>query len=386
VRIGSTAISSFLLAIAAFLPAGPAHGQTIIENSARPAAPNADRIVELKETLRITDEGGAFFFKYPFHIRIGPDGSIFVQEQEQLLKFDRAGKFVRNFFRKGQGPGEVTFIGDFIPAEHALTVQSITPPKMIWYGDDGAMIKEISLQSPIQRFVLIGRESSGFVFRSQGNPFEGFKGTDPAFVDVAIQILAWKEGTSGLDVRGSFPVEMYVIKASGGGGGMITLADMMTASAGGNRLALTHTQDYLIKIFDLEKKAVVRLFRRPYERIKFEPPKAGGMMIDGKTYTHAPRKFSSDIEALFAVDDRLWVVTSQRDKDGNPLIDVFDYDGRYLDRFYLRRPATGAAFSLNARDGAISGGFLYILERDADDMPSVVKYEIKDPGASDRGK
>jgi hypothetical protein len=43
------------------------------------------------------------------HIKTAPDGSIFVLDEKQFLKFDKKGKFIKNLFKKGQGPGEFLF-------------------------------------------------------------------------------------------------------------------------------------------------------------------------------------------------------------------------------------------------------------------------------------
>ncbi|MDD8026232.1 MAG: 6-bladed beta-propeller [Acidobacteriota bacterium] len=318
---------------------------------------------------------------------MGPDGSIFVKEQEQLLKFDRAGKFVRNFFRKGQGPGEVQYISGFLPIERGLIVHGIAPGKLIWYDEDGVLTREIPLQIPQMMNTFLGSAKDGLAFMSMVSPFSSPKGGSPAVVEVAYNFYIWKEGEAEEEKIGSFPVDMYVIQSNlGRGGGILPVGQMIAVLTGNGRLVLSHTQEYLIKIFDFETKAVIRTFRRSYERNKFEPPKKGGVIINGQAYTHAPRKYASDIEALFAVEGRLWVATSKRDKDGNPSIDVFDFDGRYLDRFYLRLTLGEAPFALYDRDYVIRGGFLYRLERKEDDTSSVVKYEIKDPGAPGRGK
>jgi hypothetical protein len=362
-----------------------AYGQTVIENPANPASRSADRIVELKEVLRITDEGGEFFFKYPSLIQVGPDGSIFAREQEQLLKFDRTGQFLRNYFRKGQGPGEVLYISGFLPLKSGVIVQSSYPPKMIWYGEDGVAAKVATLQSPIKGFTMIGQGREGFLFSARSHPFENLKGTNPAVVEVRCSILSWAEGEAGLREQGVFPIESYVIPSGTGGGGILPLSEMYAVLLPDGRLALTHTQEYLIKIFDVQARTVIRSFRRAYERVRFVPPKEGGVVINGTAYTHAPRKYASDVEALYSVGDQIWAVTSRRDKDGLPSIDVFDLDGRYLDRFYLRRPAAAKHF-LWPSDCVIRDGCLYHVEWREDDIPSVAKYEIRDPAAPARGK
>ncbi len=60
--------------------------QEIIENPAKPLNPNAGRILKLEEVLRITDEGGEFFFKRPSLLQIADDGCIFLYDSEQFLR------------------------------------------------------------------------------------------------------------------------------------------------------------------------------------------------------------------------------------------------------------------------------------------------------------
>jgi hypothetical protein len=56
--------------------------QEIINNPKRPANADAGRILRLKEELRITDKGGDFFFQYPGKVKVAPDGSIFISDQD----------------------------------------------------------------------------------------------------------------------------------------------------------------------------------------------------------------------------------------------------------------------------------------------------------------
>src|SRR4030066_326691 len=83
-----------------------AFGQ-VIENAAKPKAANAGRILQLTDLWKITDDGGQFFFRHPHSLQVADDGSIFVADADQLLKFSLEGKFQKNLNKKGQGPGEI---------------------------------------------------------------------------------------------------------------------------------------------------------------------------------------------------------------------------------------------------------------------------------------
>ena len=102
----------------------------IIENPSKPIAANAGRIVTLKEELRLEDTGAGFFFKNPSTIRVSPRGDIFFKDgQEQALLFDPKGRFVRNLFKRGQGPGEFTSLIDTWATPDRLYLSGVPPPR-----------------------------------------------------------------------------------------------------------------------------------------------------------------------------------------------------------------------------------------------------------------
>ena len=89
------------------------HTQDIIENPEKPSSQSAGKIVALKEVLSIDDVGGDYYLKYPRNPKVSPDGSIFVSDHEQLLQFNREGNFLRNYFKKGQGPEEMQGVSNY---------------------------------------------------------------------------------------------------------------------------------------------------------------------------------------------------------------------------------------------------------------------------------
>ena len=118
--------------------------QDIIENTKKPLSKKAGRLVDLKEVLSIHDEGDAYYFKYPSILRIAPDGSIFVLDwrSNQLLQFDTNGKFLRNFFKKGQGPGELSLISYFCFEGNNIIIYDGRLQKILWLNFNGEAVKE----------------------------------------------------------------------------------------------------------------------------------------------------------------------------------------------------------------------------------------------------
>ncbi len=380
------AIRALILSVAvpALGPSALVLGQTVIENPANPASGNPERIVELKEVLRITDESGEFFFKSP-SIQVGPGGSVFVNDEQQILKFDSKGRFLRNYFHKGQGPGEVTSLSGFFPLPSGLMVHGINPPKMMRLAEDGSLVRESTLRSSLGSLRALGMSGDSYVFIASENPAAIRPGTGSGVVVVRSHVFAWSEGQAAPDDKGSFPGEVFVIKIPGGGVASIWKSPRIAVPWGRGRLAVVHEEAYSIKVLDLASKAVVRVFRRPYERVKRKEPQRS-LCVNGVQYDLPPQKHEWDIEALSAVGGDLWVVTSTRDKDGNPLVDVFDDRGVYKDRFYVRRPAEAGRFFLQfSATAAIRDGCLYQV-CDVEDSRSIIKYEIRDTGAPGRGK
>ena len=357
--------------------------QQIVENPASPVAKNAGRVVVLKEVLRIKDEGEAYYFKYPYNLRVRGDGAIFVQEQEQLLHFDKDGGFVRNYFKKGQGPGEMVFCGDFIPADKTLVVLSSSPPKILWFDQEGLVVKEFAYRTNIRGGMKLVRQTeSEYLLSGSDSPFLNLP-KNPSINDWIFHLFSLKEREETIKECGTFPVRAFIIPSSGGGGGIIPVNSFIAVPAGDGRILVSHTPEYLIKLYDPASNKVILQFRRSYERVKPDPnaAKRGGVNIGGKSYTSAPVKYTADVANLFVVGDRFWVVTSTVDPAKGVLIDVFDKSGRYLDHFFLKFPDGSLLKTLGLNQTAVLNGHVFALSLTEDDTYAVVKYRIEDSAA-----
>ncbi len=341
----------------------------VIENPKNPPSPKAGRVVSLKEVARITDEKGKFFFVQPFNVMTGHDGSVYVQEFKQLLKFDIQGKFVKNLLKRGQGPGELDDnLTDVIVRDKDIVLWSSNNYKLIRLELDGRLIEDRKL---VQGFL---------------NELLGVFGGRCFFLRYEIDTAKTKARVSGIfetprrlvivpEKGDAVPTPVLVTVTESrhfrpGGISMSTISRAMPAPAGDRSVFLFHSPDYLIKLLDLETGEVVRSFRREYDRVKYEvktPPGYPAELVP---------KFHNDLCRLLWRNDRLWAVTSTFDPQKGILVDVFDREGRYLDNFYL------PLFKIRRNNPqyyapmAIHGNFLYLLEADEDDLISLIKYEI----------
>jgi len=362
-----------LLAVAAL-----ASGQ-VVENPAKPAAKNAGRVVVPEEVLAISDEGTSdYYFKWPRGLKTAPDGSLFLLDESQVLQFNKDGKFGRNFFKKGQGPGEVNNISACLPAVKNFIIHSPYPNKLVFFDLAGKYEREIPIRSET-RTMMTALLFSGGAFYFETREFPRVKG-DPDYVDSPHSILAVNEATGAIKTLTSFVTRAFVVSSPSGGGGMFDITRLIAVPFKEKFLALTHTEDYLIKIYDPAADKVVREFRRAYERVKPEPlteaQKKGGMIIDGKHYGPPELKYQNDVRNLLTRDDEIWAVTSAKDKAKGVLIDVFDREGGYRDCFWLKLPEVALNSVLSPGSCALDGDSLWVVERSEDETFAIKKYRV----------
>lgn len=349
--------------------------QDIIENPTKPLSGNAGRIVELKEVMRIDDTGGDYYFQHPSNVRVAPDGSLLITDMGQLIHFDSNGKFIRNYFKKGQGPGEMQEIGDYFIEENMLLVQDRRLQKILRFDFNGEFIREFRIHNlPVFSGLRLFYKDHYYLFSHKIPSTEG----KASVIDVPYDLLCTDEEGQDIEKLITLPVESFAI-TSGGGGAMASIAELTTMPFQEKFLVISHTQDYLIKVFDVEAQAMIRSFMRKYERVKVpEGRQVGGRIgVGGKMYS-APRKYLNDISKFLEFRGQLWIMTSSADKDKGILIDVFNFEGRYIDNFYLKFHEKIDPISLGYRPMTVSGEYLYMLARNEDETYSIIKYLIED--------
>ncbi len=362
-----------LLAVAAL-----ASGQ-IVENPAKPKAPNAGRVVMPQEVLAISDEGTSdYYFKWPRSLKTAPDGSLLLIDESQVLRFDKDGKFLHNLFKKGQGPGEVNNVSACLATEKNVIAHSPYPNKLVFFDLAGQYDREISIRSET-RSMMTALYFGGGAFYFETREFPRVKG-DPDYVDSPHAILAVDAATGAIKTLTSFVTRAFVVTSPGGGGGMFDITRLISVPFKQGLLALTHTEEYLIKIYDPAADKVVREFRRAYERVKPEPlteeQKKGGMIIDGKHFGPPELKYQNDVRNLLTRGDEIWAVTSTKDKAKGVLIDVFDGAGVFRDCFWLKLPEAALKSALSPGSCALDGDFLWVVERSEDETFAIKKYRV----------
>ena len=343
----------------------PLIGQ-IIENPKKPPGPNAGRVVSLKEVQRIGDETGKFFFVQPIGVFAGRDGSVYVQEYQQFLKFDAQGRYVGNLLKKGEGPGEFNDnLTDVIVGNDDILLYSSNSLKLIRITPDGRLIEDRRFSQGLFGDLLGYRAGRYFFLRFEREEFPRISGIG----ENKYRLFIVPE--KGEIIPTSVLMPMTVARLFGSRSvGIMSISQPTPIWADDRFVFLFHSPDYLIKLLDLETGKIVRSFRRDYDRVKydFKPSKDYPQELEPK--------YHNDLCRLLWRNDRLWAVTSTFDATKGILVDVFSREGKYLDNFYL------PLFKIRRNNPqyyapmAIHGDSLYLLEADENDLISLVKYEI----------
>jgi hypothetical protein len=364
-----TASIAILLTVLFAVPAAKA-GQ-IVENPDKPAAKDAGRVLKLEEVWRITDESGQFFFKHPTYIQIAADGSIFLSDNDQILKFSPGGKFLKNLLRLGQGPGEVR------PQRGGAIVQILVRGsdlyildrgvRRCWRTDlDGVFQEEFAV--PKSFTIFVGVVNEGLLFWTMKFPSREER-VEGKFVDLPVMLTlsTWEPGKHK---------DIFTMTNKTFASPRVIQTDPLTTALSPDQKSIYFVLgwEYLIQELDLASGTIVRRFRRSYQRVPAparkpaEGPAAQRLEEDRrKGYFRPDQPFQEDISGLRAVGDLLLVTTSTKDETKGRLIDVFDKDGKYVDCFFTGNDQWIAAVHEDA---------IFRVERGADDLVSIVKLKI----------
>jgi hypothetical protein len=348
--------------------------QQVVENPAEPEAKNAGRVLRLEEEFRITDEQGDFYFQYPKNFKLAPDGSLFIADEEQLLKFSPDGRFLKNLYRIGQGPGELERMHNYLFSGNEIVVFQHWPGKIVRMDMEGKLIREFKLEKPIS--ALFSKFGDRYIMGHHSPPVLKKKGTEPEIIDIDWNLFNVSDEGMLEEVGPVFPAKWFAQRLEQGAMIANYIVDLSAVPLAEKWLVLHHDQDYWLELFDLENKKVQRKFGRKYRKVKLEKEKKEE---EGPVSLDPPVEYANDIQKLFVVGDKILAMTSTIDKTKGILVDVFNEEGVYIDNFFL--PVHHIKLKdLSRYPITISGDSLLIKETGEDDLPSVVKYKITGAG------
>jgi hypothetical protein len=346
---------------------GIAPAQEIIRNPPLPASSGAGRVVTLKPRLTIAETGTGYYFNVPRSPCLASDGSIFVQDRDQLLEFDRNGRFVRNYYKKGQGPGEVQGINHYFVTDGRVYLQDMYGGDIVVFDRAGTYLREIHPAQPPRSSHLLDFRGGRFLLSTLQLLSRGDR------ISLEQSLAAMREDGSALEQLISFPVEGEGQQTGGVSAAVIRASLMAAPFNEGKAAVISHTSAYLVKVVDLESRRVICSFSRDFERV----PNTGsaGLVIKSPGRPDAsppPSKYKNDIAGLFVRNGEIWVVTSLHDSDKGTLVDVFDKRGRFLDSFFLNVDVAGRAAVLRGYEMSLTDEAIVVAVKGEDDLTTLV--------------
>jgi hypothetical protein len=369
-------VKKALPVIASVLLISAAFAQETVTLPAKPANPQAGRVLKLREVLRISDAGGAFYFKSPENIQPAADGGLIVVDESEFLRFDARGKFIVNMFRAGQGPGEFGRINDYLVRGAGTLAFQANPMKLVFADLDGKFLREVKPEARVSR--IFGPYGDRLLAAEESYPdINKVQKPEGEVLDIVWTLrLMTDEGRVEATTL-AYPTKWFGKRLGGA-----FIADNVTflhcAPLEDGLAAVSNEEAYAVKIVDPARNTAVRTIRRDYKRVKYEAekdPDAPG----GARGLPFPRDHFNDIQKLYGVEGRVWAVTSTVEPGQGVLVDVISPSGEYLDSFYLPLPKGVSIQRLVRHPLTVSGRTILTSEILEDGRLEVVKYEILDP-------
>ena len=344
--------------ISTFVGFSALSAQTVIENPATPLARNAGRVLQLEEIWRITDESGEFYLKHPGNLKYAADGSFFLTDEGQFLHFTAEAKFIKNIFKKGQGPGEIQQDFEYQLQGLEVFVIDYWASKMFRMDFDGNYLGSIGPPGKTRNDFLGVVGDDLVIMESEWPPAKNRTGKEMDILH-RYKFLS-KDGRTEKEIYTFMQVSFL-----GPGYGRSMGASVAALDEGSQKIFACYGQEYRIDVLDIATSKIVITFRRKYPRIiRVENERIREFE---KKYNMPKLEYEFDIRHLQCFSNRVWVMTSTSDKEKGSLYDIFDFSGRYLDCFYLG----GNRILLSVR-----GDFIFINESDTEGINTVAKYRI----------
>ncbi len=350
-------------------------GEIKKKNSSIPSSNNYERKVQAKIVMTIRDDGDSFYFKQPWNLKNGPNGFIHLLDADQFLRFTPDGKFVHNFFKKGQGPTEMVWTANYIfQGPNTILAFDRNQRKLLRFQKDGKFLSETRTCPAVEVLHQKG-ETVYFVTTEMGKPRTRKPNECPYF----FKIISYDLSTRKIEELFSFPVLKYVLDTPDYKWST-DIEKFMYAHLKNDLFFVSHSSEYRIKLVDLSRRKILVEFDREYERVEVTKNnkkfiRSGLVVIKGKRYEPPTPKFLNDIQCIKAVNGKLWVFTSTYETDKGVLVDVFDGNGTYTDSFFLKL-AYPDAHILEQPQVFLEDGFFFHIEKNADDDHVVNKYKL----------
>ena len=345
------------------------------------AADSAEKITALvlKESLRIAEQPSEFFFVFPDPPQIDELGFIWVADQDQLLLFSPEGKFIRNFFKKGQGPGELTDMSGFIPERDRVLVFNRYPHKMISFARDGEVVQEEPISQMLGHANLLGSWRGRFYFLREYFQSTGGKAI---FLDIPVRLLSVALGEAVARVDGPwFPKRHFVSDTNW----IKNVYYVQIVKADEARFLIAYNGNYDINRLGLDRMEISPFIKREYRKVKIRPEwktswdqfRAPSQTVSGSEVKVFEHEVLDDVLKIWILRGKIWVLTSTFDEANRRVqVDLYDLKGIFLGSLMLPLPRGLEWMRLSYAPMTLHYSGLYVLATTQTEALELVRYSL----------
>jgi len=371
-------LSCFLLLVSAIgLPAEDKiiikteNGIPVVYNPKNPAPPDGSPrslILQHELTIGEDDTDPNSMFSQLRSLQVDDQDNLYVLDMKEtkVKVYDKNGKFLRSFGKKGQGPGEIDRPYRMeMSGDNRLVIADMGNNKLVYFGLDGSLVKEL----PAGKNWALARlkfDSKSNIY-AETRTFEETKWTselnkfDPDFRPLATFNSFEEKRPDPRLVRAFSPVFSFQIRSD----------DLLVWT-------IAQGDKYEFAICDGTGKTIKR-FNRAYDLVKIPGTIKdrlhreiwGDEGIPPDIKFEIPNHFPSLDYFIIGDEDRLFVRTyAYEEKEGDHWLyhDVFDAEGLYIARFLL--PEREMVFQ------AKKGKLYCLIQESEEGIPLVKRYQM----------
>ena len=331
-------------------------GLVVVKNPKEPIS--KDPALSLKQDFALggPDATGDSAFNQIRTAAIGDDGSIYVLDGKEchVKIFDAAGKYVKTFGRKGQGPGELSspLAISINRAKKEIMIPEISR-RLSFFRLDGSFLRNQSMKETWGLRARVDSKGNIVIQEAVQDP------KDPRYVtkkfDSNLTLLA-DLAKSPAPTPSAFNPLMAI--------------SYWTIDEHDN-VVYGYPKTYEIDVFG-PSNAIIKKILKDYDPVEIteaeKEEQRKSISADGMGSIKLEFDRVHPAFRRFFLSDRghLFVETWEKAKDGKTVHDVFDAEGRFLSRI---------ALALNGIE--IRNGKYYALEEDADGYQSLKRYSVE---------
>lgn len=257
---------------------------------------------------------------------IDSEGYIYIVttsfKDKLVYKFDKKGKYISSFGRKGQGPGEVQYVLFFeIDSRDRIIISDPRRKKVYYFNNEGKLIEGISYAPDF--YEMFPLENGKYLFIRYLPDIENMQLSESLRIcnsdfDERKELDASFTSRSSRGIRVSSPIFEWKV-------------------SGGKIYSVNEQRGYEILVYDLEG-ALIRKIRREYDPLDYpEDLKKKYLEMYGTSQKIDFPENLSPIQSFFVDDEgRIFVMTYEKgDNPGEYVFDIFNSDGVFIQRKYL---------------------------------------------------